>query len=114
VSIEGGRHRWLREALERRDLPLVKATAAQLPAVDLATALEIALVTRLFVRKDTVTRKGRLARRRNRPRGEDVVGEYVGGWRLSIVKTFGALDRTRRMRAGRRPRARLGAVTPSD
>src|SRR3712207_5478839 len=34
----------LKQALERGDLPLVKATAAQLPAVDLATALEIALL----------------------------------------------------------------------
>jgi len=44
VSIKGGDYRWLRDALDRGDLPLVKASAAQLPAVDLATALEIALL----------------------------------------------------------------------
>jgi len=40
----GSDYRWLRDALDRGDLPLVKATAAQLPAVDLATALEITLL----------------------------------------------------------------------
>ena len=44
VSIKGGDYRWLRDALERGDLPLVKASAAQLPAVDLPTALDIALL----------------------------------------------------------------------
>jgi len=44
VSIKGRDYRWLRDALDRGDLPLVKATAAQLPAVDLPTALEIALL----------------------------------------------------------------------
>ena len=39
-----GDYKWLRDALERGDLPLVKATAAQLPAIDLPTALEIALL----------------------------------------------------------------------
>ena len=44
MSIKGGDYRWLKQALERGDLPLVKATAAELPAVDLPTALEIALL----------------------------------------------------------------------
>jgi hypothetical protein len=44
VSIKGGDYRWLRDALDRGDLPLVKASAAQLPAVDLPTALEITLL----------------------------------------------------------------------
>ena len=44
MSIKGGDYRWLKQALERGDLPLVKATAAQLPAVDLPTALDIALL----------------------------------------------------------------------
>jgi len=44
VSTKGGDYRWLRQALDRGDLPLVKATATQLPAVDLPTALEIALL----------------------------------------------------------------------
>ena len=44
VSIKGSDYRWLKEALERGDLPLVKATVAQLPAVDLPTALDIALL----------------------------------------------------------------------
>ena len=44
MSIKGSDYRWLHEALDRGDLPLVKATAAQLPAVDLPTALEIALL----------------------------------------------------------------------
>ena len=44
MSIKGGDYKWLRDSIERGDLPLVKATAAQLPAVDLPTALEIALL----------------------------------------------------------------------
>ena len=44
VSIKGRDYRWFRDALARGDLALVKATAAQLPAVDLATALEITLL----------------------------------------------------------------------
>jgi hypothetical protein len=44
VSIKGSDYRWLKQALERGDLPLVKASAAQLPAVDLPTALDIALL----------------------------------------------------------------------
>src|SRR5829696_10267134 len=40
----GSDYRWLRDALDRGDLPLVKATAAQLPAIDLPTALEITLL----------------------------------------------------------------------
>ena len=44
MSIKGGDYKWLRVALERGDLPLVKATAAQLPAIPLADALEIALL----------------------------------------------------------------------
>jgi hypothetical protein len=42
--IKGSDYRWLRQALERGDLPLVKASAAQLPTVDLPTALDIALL----------------------------------------------------------------------
>jgi hypothetical protein len=41
VSIKGSDYRWLKQALERGDLPLVKASAAQLPSVDLPTALDI-------------------------------------------------------------------------
>jgi hypothetical protein len=44
VSIKGSDYRWLKQALERGDLPLVMASAAQLPAVDLPTALDIALL----------------------------------------------------------------------
>jgi len=44
LSIKGSAYRWLKQALERSDLPLVKASAAQLPAVDLPTALDIALL----------------------------------------------------------------------
>jgi len=44
VSIKGRDYRWFRDALARGDLALVKATAAQLSAVDLATALEITLL----------------------------------------------------------------------
>jgi len=44
VSIKGSDYRWLRDALDRGDLPLVKASAAQLSAVDLPTALDIALL----------------------------------------------------------------------
>jgi 2-oxo-4-hydroxy-4-carboxy--5-ureidoimidazoline (OHCU) decarboxylase len=44
VSIKGSDYRWLRQTLERGDLPLVKATAAQLPAVNLEDALSIALL----------------------------------------------------------------------
>jgi hypothetical protein len=42
VSVKGGDHRWLKQALERGDLPLVKATAAQLPRLNLEDALSIA------------------------------------------------------------------------
>jgi hypothetical protein len=38
VSIKGGDDRWFKDALDRGDLPLVKATAAQLPAVNLEDA----------------------------------------------------------------------------
>ena len=44
MSIKGSDYRWFRQALERGDLPLVKATAAQLPAVNLEDALSIALL----------------------------------------------------------------------
>src|SRR4051794_25101920 len=40
----GGDYRWLRQALERGDLPLGKATAAQLPRLNLDDALAIALL----------------------------------------------------------------------
>jgi len=44
VSIKGRDAKWLRNALERGDLPLVRATAANMPAIDLATALDIVLL----------------------------------------------------------------------
>jgi hypothetical protein len=44
VSIKSSDYRWFRQALERSDLPLVKATATQLPAVNLEDALSIALL----------------------------------------------------------------------
>ncbi len=44
MSIKGGDYKWLRQALDRGDLALVKATAAQLPAVNLEDALAIALL----------------------------------------------------------------------
>jgi hypothetical protein len=44
VSIKGSDYRCLKQALDRGDLPLVKASAAQLPSVDLPTALDIALL----------------------------------------------------------------------
>ena len=44
MSIKGSDHRWFRDALDRGDLPLVKATAAELPAVNLDDALSIALL----------------------------------------------------------------------
>jgi hypothetical protein len=44
VSIKGGSYRWLRDALERGDLPLAKASAAELPAINLDDALGIALL----------------------------------------------------------------------
>jgi len=39
VSIKGRDYFWFRDALARGDLPLVKATAADLPAVNLEDAL---------------------------------------------------------------------------
>jgi hypothetical protein len=44
VSIKGRDYRWFKDALERGDLPLVKAAAAQLPAVNLEDALSVALL----------------------------------------------------------------------
>ena len=44
MSIKGSDYRWLRDALDRGDLALVKATAAQLPAINLEDALEVALL----------------------------------------------------------------------
>ena len=44
MSIKGSDYRWLKQALEQGDLPLVKATAAELPAVNLEDALEVALL----------------------------------------------------------------------
>lgn len=44
MSIKGTDSRWFPDGLKRRDLPLVKATAAQLPAVNLEDALEVALL----------------------------------------------------------------------
>jgi hypothetical protein len=44
VSIKGPDYRWFRDALDRGDLPLVRATAAQLPAVNLKDALEVTLL----------------------------------------------------------------------
>ena len=44
VSVKGSDYKWFRDALERGDLPLVKATAAQLPRLNLEDALAIALL----------------------------------------------------------------------
>jgi hypothetical protein len=44
MSIRGSDHRWLRQALERGDLPLAKATAAQIPGLNLEDSLAIALL----------------------------------------------------------------------
>jgi hypothetical protein len=45
VRVDQGRdYRWFRDALDRGDLPLVKATAAQLPRLNLDDALSIALL----------------------------------------------------------------------
>jgi hypothetical protein len=46
MSIKGRRlhYRWLKQALERGDLPLAKATAAQLPGLSREDALAIALL----------------------------------------------------------------------
>jgi hypothetical protein len=44
MSIKGRDYRWFRDALDRGDLPLVKATAAQLPKLNLDDALSIALL----------------------------------------------------------------------
>jgi len=44
VSIKGSSYRWFRDALERRDFALVKATAAELPAVNREDALTVALL----------------------------------------------------------------------
>ena len=44
MSIKGSSYRWFRDALARGDLALVKATAAELPAVNLEDALSVALL----------------------------------------------------------------------
>jgi hypothetical protein len=44
VSIKGRDYRWFRAALDCGDLPLVKATAAHLPKLNLEDALSIALL----------------------------------------------------------------------
>jgi hypothetical protein len=44
MLINRGDYRWFRDALNRGDLPLVRATAAQLPAVNLEDALEVTLL----------------------------------------------------------------------
>jgi len=44
VSIKGSSYRWFKDAIERGDLPLIRATAAELPAVNLADALAVLAV----------------------------------------------------------------------
>jgi hypothetical protein len=44
VSTKGSDYRWFKDALARGDLPLVRATAAELPAVNLGDALEVTLL----------------------------------------------------------------------
>jgi len=44
VSIKGSSYRWFRDAIERGDLPLIRATAAELPAVNLHDALAVLAV----------------------------------------------------------------------
>jgi hypothetical protein len=44
VSIKGSDYRWFKDALERGDLPLVRASVAGLPTVNLEDALEVALL----------------------------------------------------------------------
>lgn len=41
VSIKGSSYSWFRRAVDRGDLPLIRATAAELPAVNLQDALAI-------------------------------------------------------------------------
>ncbi len=41
VSIKGSSYAWFKRAIERGDLPLIRATAAELPAVNLEDALAI-------------------------------------------------------------------------
>ena len=41
VSIKGSSYAWFKRAIERGDLPLIRATAAELPAVNLQDALAV-------------------------------------------------------------------------
>ncbi len=41
MSIRGSSYKWFKNAIERGDLPLIRATAAELPVVNLADALAI-------------------------------------------------------------------------
>ncbi len=41
VSIKGSSYTWFKSAIDRGDLPLIRATAAELPAINLADALSI-------------------------------------------------------------------------
>lgn len=44
VSIKGGAHRWFREAVDRGDLVAARAEIGDLPGVNLADALDLALL----------------------------------------------------------------------
>ena len=90
VSIKGSDYRWLKQALECGDLPLVKASAAQLPAVDLPMALDIAL----------------LVMDREPHNGESAAVRWLGRWALESreARPQGCLTRGRHL--GARPRAR--------
>ena len=41
MSIKGSSYAWFKRAIERGDLPLIRATAAELPAVNLVDALAV-------------------------------------------------------------------------
>src|SRR5829696_8249743 len=79
VSIKGGDYRWLKQALERGDLPLVKASAAQLPAVDLPTALDI----------------GVLAMEREPHNAERAAVRWLGRWAPRVARGDGRAVRAR-------------------
>ena len=96
VSIKGSDYRWLKQALERGDLPLVKASAAQLPAVDLPTALDIAL---LVIEQEPHN-------------GERAAVRWLGRWALESKEASlaGLLEATVAMSAGAHEPERCEAV----
>ena len=44
MSTKGSSYKWFRDAIARGDLPLIRATAAELPAVNLEDALAVLTV----------------------------------------------------------------------